>query len=225
MQAIESDISRQLGKNLTERYPATVYAMAKACHKLPSGSKITSAKVKAVTNSKCEISLVTCSGELCEMHSSAYELHPPLVSVDDFKRRIPSLHNKLCAPRFHWLVTNPLAFLILIVCSGLGYGTLVLGIDGMVEALARAPTNLEEGVATIFGSTRIFAQLVFASWYFSVLAHGIEAALAVRHCHNILQLEAGPTSAWAILIFCVGYPIFSQLQELVRVQQERFKSK
>jgi hypothetical protein len=224
MQEISADVSRQLGKDLTERYPATVYAMAKACHKLAPGSKITSTKVKAVTNSKCEVALVTCRGDLCEMHNAVYAFHPPLASADDFQKRISTIHNDVCAPKLYWLVTNPLALIIFITISGLAYGTLVLGVNGMVEALAQAP-HLEEGVETIFGSTQTFAYAVWGAWYFAIIAHGIEAFIAVQHCSNTLQLEAGPTTTWAFLTFCVGYPIFSQLQELVQVQQAQMKSK
>jgi hypothetical protein len=114
------------------------------------------------------------------MHNAVYAFHSPLASADDFQKRIPTIHSDVCAPKMYWLVANPLALIMSITISGLAYGTLVLGVNGMVQAMAQAP-HLEGGVETIFGLTRTFAYVVRGAWYFSIIAHGIEAFIAVQH--------------------------------------------
>jgi hypothetical protein len=223
-ESVTADQSRQLAKELTEGHPATVYAMTRACCKLAKGSKITSTKIKAVTNKGCEIAFVTCCGDLCEMKQGFYEIHPPLQSANDLHSRLNTIHNELCAPKIHWLVTNPLALTVLVTCSGLGFGTIVWGVEGIVDAFEQVP-RLEAGIASTFGSTQTFGYAVLASWYFAVVAHGMEAAIAYRQCSKTLQLETRASLTWTTLVFLVGFPILSELQGMVQAQKENVKSK
>jgi hypothetical protein len=118
--------------------------MTKACCKIAKGSKITSTKIKAVTNKGCEIALVTCCGNLCKMKQGFYKFHPPLQSANDLSIWLNTIHNKVCAPKIHWLFTNPLALVSLAMCSGLGFGTMVLGLEGIVDFFEQVP-RLEAG--------------------------------------------------------------------------------
>jgi hypothetical protein len=223
-ESFTADQSRQLAKELTEGHPVTVYAMTKACCKIAKGSKITSTKIKAVTNKGCEIALVTCRGDLCEMKQGFYEFHPPLQSANDLYSRLNTIHNEVCAPKIHWLVTNPLALACLVMCSGLGFGTIFFGVEGIVDAFEQVP-RLEAGIASIFGSTQTFGYVVWASWYFAVVAHGIEAMIAYRQCSKTLQLETRTSLTWTMLVFLVGYPILSELDGMLQVQKDNAKSK
>ena len=216
----------KLGKDLIENYPATVYGMA--ISKSPSNPsyKVTSLRVKSVTKKGLDISLVTCKGDFCEMKSAFYEFRPALQSASDLAKgshRLERIHNQVLSPKLYWLFTDPLAFLILVTCSSLAYGSLVMGIDGMVDSISKAE-RLESGIASIFGSTRNFSLAVMGSFWFSVIAHGIEACMAIRYCVLSLKLGMVPTIKWAFLVFCVGYPIFSKIQALIAVQ-EAYSSK
>jgi hypothetical protein len=212
---IDDGTARQLGRDLTEQHPATVFGMAKACVDLKPGFTITSCDVRAVRNDGCDVRVTTCRGDLCEMRNAVYEFHPPLPSADHWPNRITRIHNVVCSPSPLWLLTDPAAVVILIACTGLAYGTLYLGIDGMVEAIARAggTFQLEAGINAIFGTTATFGYCVVGSFVFAVVAHGIEAAITVYHCVNTLKLEAGPTILWGLLVFSVGYPIFARFKE------------
>ena len=224
MAEISQEVSRKLGNDFTDGAPSVVYAMAKKSGKVSSSCKITSFKCKAVKNTQCEVGIVTCRGDLCEMHSMVYPLRPPLKSAEEFSSRIPQIRNDVCSPKWYWLFTNPLALIILVTCSALAYGALVLGTNGIVDALMLAP-NLEGGVETIFGSTKMFANVVWAAFYFAVIAHGIEAIMAFNICKNVLKLNSGTTALWSFMIFLVGYPIFNELKELAEVEQSHIKSK
>jgi hypothetical protein len=227
MEDINADESKSLAKTLTESHPATVYGMAKTSPDwtLPSGYSITSLRVKKVTNQKCDIAIMMCRGDLCEMKSGTYHFDPPLQSGKDLlDNRLKEIHNQVCAPKVHWLATNPLALIVLVTCLTLAYGTLLVGVDGMVDAFAQAP-RLEAGISTIFGSTFIFANCVIGAFWFSIIAHAIESGMSYRLCTRVLQLETGPTVTWMVLVFSVGYPILSQLQALAETQQKDEKSK
>jgi hypothetical protein len=151
------------------------------------------------------------------MNNISYDLIPPLQSADELPNRMFSIQRKVRTPNPLWLVTNPLALIVLLACSAIAYGV-YLGVDGIVDALAHAP-RLEAGISNVFGTTQIFAYCVFASFWFAVIAHGFEAGIAVYYCLTTLQLDIGPTFLWGFLIFLVGYPIFNELQDLLAVQK------
>ena len=210
--------SKQLAKHITEKFPATVYGMAKGL-KYPATSKVTALRIKSITEQECKIALVTCSGELCEMNDEVYQFNPPLQSITEIERRMPQIRDEVLMPNPLWLVTDPLALVILLTCGALGFGTLALGTDGIIDGLAKAP-RLEGGVSAIFGSTGTFANLVVGAFWFSIVAHGIEASMALRHSFKSLQLGTVPTIMWSSMVFLVGYPIFSRFQKIVTVQGE-----
>ncbi|KAG7338813.1 hypothetical protein IV203_026271 [Nitzschia inconspicua] len=219
---ISDDEAKKLGKEFSKTHPSTVMGMAKACAEVKPGFKITSARIKAVRNQGCEVFVTACRGDLCEMNNSFYKIQPPLQNASDFERRFTVLHANVCGAKPHWLITKPVAFLICVTCSALGYGT-YLGVDGMVEAFSQAP-RLESGISALFGSTKIFGYCVIGSFVFSVVAHGIEASIAVYYCRTTLKLDMGSSLLWGFLIFLVGFPIFTELQDLLAVHSENLKS-
>ncbi|CAJ1940020.1 unnamed protein product [Cylindrotheca closterium] len=210
--------AKQLAKDITEKYPATVFGMAKGL-KYPASSKVTALRVKSITHDECKISLVTCSGEICEMNDEVYKFNPPLQSITEMSTRMPQIRDAVLTPNPLWLLTDPLALVILLTCASLGYGTLLLGTDGIIDGLANVP-RLEGGISAIFGSTGTFANLVVGSFWFSIVAHGIEASIALRHSLKSLQLGSVPTVMWSSMVFLVGYPMFSRFQKIVTVQEE-----
>jgi len=196
---------------LTTKHARLIEAII-ASQARPNGS-ITSARVTKVTPASLFISFTSCRGDLCEMGRLEYP----------WNESIEELYQRVSAPQWSWLVTDPLALIIWITCGLLGYGTLVLGRDGMVESISHAP-RLEAGIETVFLHTSYFAVAVTVAFWFSVVAHGIEAFLAIHQCRTSLGLHWRATISWAILISSVGYPIFSRLTELVDRMSTRRKS-
>ena len=225
METITGEESKSLAKTLSNDHPATVLGMVQTdstgC-KIPNGYHITSSRVKSVSNEQCEIKLTICSGDLCEMKTATYTFNPPLKSgkelFNEDGKRLRQIHNKVCGPKVHWLVTDVLALVILVTCTAIAFGTLILGMDGMIDAISKAP-RLEEGISTIFTSKTIFAYAVVASFWFAIIAHGIEAVISYKLCTDVLALDLGPTFVWVLLVFTVGYPIFSRLQLFAETQQ------
>jgi hypothetical protein len=222
MEEINGENARVLGNEMNLNYAATVSGMAKTF--IHPGSKLTSAKAKSVTNKGCVLSVVTCRGDLCEMKSGFYEFHPPLKSAKDLEKRLVSIRNEVCAPKVHWLLTKPLAVLILISCGFLGYATVFLGREGMLETFARNP-RLQAGIVRIFSSTTLFAHCVQVSWYFVVFAHLVEATIAANLCTTHLHLNLTKTFTWFVLILMAGYPIFTEFQALSNSQIKSTKAK
>ena len=224
MEKINADTGWQLAKDLNANHLLTVAGMATTSKSLSSGAHITTAKVTLVTNKGCEISFVTCRGDLREIHNCLYEFRPPLKSANELTQRLLAIHNQVWAPRISWLMTKPLALQVLIVLGLAGYGTEILGMEGMLALLEQAP-RLEHGVATVFGTAQKFCNMVIGSWYVSVIAHLCEALWASYHCVNTLKMDTTATLQWFLVIWAVGYPIFVEFRTLIKLHEEQSKSK
>jgi uncharacterized RDD family membrane protein YckC len=222
MEEINADTGRQLAKDLNENHPLTVYGMATTSESLSSVANMTTAKVKSVTNKGCDISFVTCQGDLCEMHNYLYEFRPPLKSAKDLPQRLPAIYNQVWAPRISWLVTKPLALKVLIVLGITGYGTNILGIEGMLALLERAPRG--GFMATVISNPQVFCYLVMGFWYVAVTVHLCEALWAAYHCANTLKMDTTATLKWFLVVWAVGYPTLIDLQSLIKLHEEQSKS-
>ena len=220
---ISDDEAKKLAKELTNEHMLAVYCMAKSTTKIDSGFGISSVAVTAVKNDGCEIRVTLCSGDLCNMTRSFYKFHPPLQSADELNKRMSDLHDELCSPNPSWLITNPLALLILVFCSILAYGT-YLDVDGITDAFIQAP-QLEKTINALFGTTRNFGYFVSGSFWFAIVAHTFEAIIAVYYSLTSLKVGVVPASLWGIMIFLVGYPIFKELKELLSIAHNHTKSK
>lgn len=220
MTTLSPEVSAQLAQEMNKNYPVMVYAMAKQVGDIPKGSKLSSYKVTKVSNVECEVSYVTCRGDACSMPKKAtYKFKTPLGEKVFLKK----LQSEVCAPKFHWLFTKPLAFLIWVTCTLLSIAAMGLGVAGITEKMDKMP-RFENAVATIFGSAHAFAVIVLVSWCFAVIAHFIEGITAYRYCER-MPFSNSHASSWALLVFLVGWPIFVEIKELFEVKLEHSKKK
>jgi hypothetical protein len=166
------------------------------------------------------------------MKNGFYPLDPPLTSVEEwngsgsFKKtknsRRTTIHQDVCRPDATWLVTDPFAASILVICAAITYGVWI-GTDEMASRLSEDAPRLEHGIRTIFGSVTNFGHAVHASFWFAWLAHLFEAGIGVLYCRT-LNLQTSSTLMWAFMIFLVGFPILKELQALVKAQEPAAKS-
>jgi hypothetical protein len=230
MEEISIDSGRAMAKVLNVRFELLVYAMARRAvipQKIPSGSKITMAKAKLVTNQGCEISLVICRGDLCEMNTCFYTFSTPLQSANELfdttttttPQRIPLLYNEVCSPRVMEILTGTLYLPIVVIVLGLGYAHHVLGHVGMDEVLETMPT-VENIILMCFGSIHSFGLVVAAAWYFANCAHLGEATVAAYFCRYVLRLNSTTTLKWFLWGFTGGYVALYQLVDYLKVQWE-----
>jgi len=223
---ISNDEAKQLGLELTEKHKATVLGIAKQCIKLPSGGfHITSTKAKAVRSNGIEVSLTCCRGDLCEMKNGFYPLVPPLSSAEEWtttSKRITMIHQDVCSPNITWLITDPAAAVLLVVCGAITYGAWI-GTDEIAVLLQQAP-RLDQGIETIFGSVTNFGHAVYASFWFAFLAHLFEAGVAMLYCRT-LNLQTSSMVLWMFMVFLVGFPVLKELQALVKAQEPSAESR
>jgi len=221
---IGEDQGSKLATELTNEHPLAVFGMAKAIFQINSGSEITSLAITTVNEDGCEIRATLCRGNLCEVKKSFYKFNRPLQSIDELHGRIlADVQNRVCTPSIFWLVTDPLSLLILVLCSLLAFGTYI-GVDDMTDAFLQAP-RLESMINAVFGTSRTFSYFICGAFWFSVVAHAFEAAVAFHQAVVILRLGFAKAIKWGVMIFLVGYPIFRRFQELVSIQRNHAKSK
>lgn len=222
MEKINADTGWQLAKDLNANHLLTVAGMATTSKSLSSGAHITTAKVTLVTNKGCEISFVTCRGDLCEIHNCLYEFRPPLKSANELTQRLLAIHNQVWAPRISWLMTKPLALQVLIVLGLAGYGTEILGMEGMLALLEQA--RPDGFLATVISNPQMFCYLVMGFWYGVVTVHLCEALWAAYHCVSTLKVDTTATFQWFLMILPVGYPILRVFQSSIKLHEEQSKS-
>jgi hypothetical protein len=189
---------------MNDDHAVSCYAMAKSLLK----GKLTNVKLQNVTLQGCTLSAVSCTGDVCQMHKVLYPFMPPLESSSQVRAKMVAIHHSVCAPRFSWLVTKPLALTILIVCSLLGYATLIIGKSQLETTLRDAPMGA------------LLALAIPVSFYFSFGLHFGEACYAAYHAHVTLKLSWKSSFLWFFAITLVGYPITIEFIDLLRVYRE-----
>ena len=188
---ISPETSKRICAHMNDDHAVSVYAMAKRLLSGGSSSSITQSKLTQVTSAACHLQVVTCSGDVCEMHRLEYPLQPPLASAGEARSRLVSIHQTVCAPSWSWLFTKPLAVAVLLGTLGMIY---VSHID-----------------RTILPHPDVASLL-----YLTVVAHMVEVGLTVRSCRVDLKLPWATTLSWVVLVMITGIAIYSELQDLQR---------
>jgi len=195
----------------------TVYAMARNAldDLLSTGWKLTDVKMKKVTSVGCHLQAVTCSGDLCEMKSLVYPFAPPLANASQVKPRLVSIHHDVLSPQWKWLWTKPFASLFVLVFPLLAYGTLVMGDDGLTEALEK--TNFIEQSNGI---------VILLRWgfYVTFVAHIVEASVVAHTCRTVFKLNWKGVVQWIIMVFLSGYPILREAMALQKIHRQHLKT-
>ncbi|CAB9497448.1 expressed unknown protein [Seminavis robusta] len=217
---VSAETSTRVCTHMNEDHAVSVYAMAKSL--LPGKKKITDFKLKKVTLKGCEISAVSCQGELCEMHKLFYPFQPPLASAQEVRPRMVAIHHQVCAPEPTWLVTHIDALAVLIVVALLGYGTHVIGTDNLTEMIEQAP-KLNDTISMVFGSASTFSAAVKYAWIFAIVAHVGEGGYVVYHAKITLKLQTQVIVLWFLMVASVGFPITKEFLELLKVHQKQPK--
>jgi hypothetical protein len=209
---ISAETSKRTCEHMNDDHAVTVFAMAKYL-----GAFGTDARLKSISLSGCKISVVTCTGDVCEVKTVIYPFTPPLASPSQARSKLIAIHQKVCAPRLHWLVSKPEALIICSIIAAMGYGTW-MGVPEMTEALGNAK-QLNFYVEKIFGSANVLAEQVRFFFYFSIVAHVAEAIWAVYKCKSVLKLKFQACLMWFLTVSAVGYPIFKELLTLLTIDR------
>ena len=215
---ISKETSARICTHMNEDHAVSVYAMAKSL--LPaSKQKISNAKLKNVTLEGCQISVVTCQGDLCEVHNVFYKFHPPLADAGQVRSAMVNIHHQVCAPQVSWLVTHVDALVVLLIVVLLGYATHMIGTERLTEILQQ--NTLLGGTRLLsVGGAKYLSAAVKYSWYFAILAHGAEALYVVYQARTTLKMRASGAALWFLMVGSVGWPITKEFLELLRVHNK-----
>lgn len=216
---ISAETSKRVCSHMNDDHAVSVYAMAKAMLQGSAGTKITSATLKSVSLEGCDIAVVTCTGDLCEMKQFTFPFAPPLKSGSEIRPRMVEIHKQVCAPQISWLFTHPDALAVLIVCALLGYGTHVVGVEEL-SANIEGNATINSILSMIFGSAAFFSRLVKYAWIFAVVAHAGEGLYVAHQAQHALKLEFKSRLLWFGMVCCVGFPITKEFLDLLNVHQK-----
>ena len=230
---ISAEASKRICTHMNEDHGVTVYAMA--AHELTKaknaklqqpGWHMTDARMQRVTMTSCRLQVFVCSGDMCEMISVDYPFNPPLSSSSQIRPRLIAIHHQVMTPQISWLITKPVALVLVLISVAMAHGIFVLGIPQFTQVLQ----DLDEGlglnlVSTLFGSSAILVWMLQGIFWFTVVAHIVEGLYAVYHCRTTLKLGLKAQVLWFVLLFLAGYPIMKEFQVLVSAAAARRKLK
>ena len=162
------------------------------------------------------------------MNKIQYTFDPPLHSAQEARQRLVQIHHTACAPpsAYDFFVqrTPFVAGPILIACLAMAYGTLVMGPDEIVALLEDRLSAVPGVERLFFGSFPRFASLTVFFFWFTVLAHGLEAAYGVVHARTTLKLTWYSSLHWGFWIFLLGFVALGELQPLIRTASKTRKN-
>jgi hypothetical protein len=216
---ISPETSARICSHMNDDHATTIHAMAVShlSHREGATCKVKNAKMISVTMKEYNISYILCTGESCEMKNCIVPFDPPLTSSAEIRPRLIEDHHKSLTPKFTWLVNDPVMRMLFGVCLLLGVGT-ALGREELVARINYTPWA-RSIVNFIFGTSTRFVKLVIGAWYFSLIAHLLEAIYTVYLCKTILKMKLGTVMKWFVLTVCTGFPIMNKVQELVEVDR------
>lgn len=221
MTEISPDVSKRICAHMNDDHAATLHATVLA--RLPQTSArgtVQNAKMTFVTMQEYSISYVVCDGSACAMKTVSVPFEPPLKSSGEVRVRLIQDHHRALAPRFSWLLSDPLIRTLFGVCVLLGVGT-ALGREELSRRVDGAPWATAV-IAAVFGRERgsaRFARLVVGSWYVTLLSHTLEACYTAYLCKTVLKMKTGTACQWFVLTVSSGVPIMNKIRELVAIDR------
>ena len=217
---ISADTSKRVCTHMNDDHSVSIYAMAKALLQGSGYGKITSATLKNVSLDGCDIAVVTCKGDLCEMKQLNYPFQPPLKTGSEVRPRMVAIHREVCAPQISWLVTHPDALAVLIVVALLGYGTHIIGMD-QLTANIEGNATLNSLISSLFWSASSFSQMVKYAWIFALVVHAGEGLYVAHKAQHALKLDLMSRLLWFGMVCSVGFPITKEFLELLNVYNKQ----
>ena len=224
-EVITPEVSNRICTHMNEDHAATLHAMvlSNLSNHEAFRCKVQNATMKSVSLSEYTIKYILCDGDACMQNELVIPFDPPLKSVKEVRSHLIEHHHKALQPRVSWLLTDPLMRMLFGACILLCVGTL-MGQDELVNKID-STSWANSMVTTTFSTSTLFAKIVIASFYFSLLAHTMEACYTSYLCKTVLKMESWTIFKWFILNVCCGFPIMNKIQAYVEVDNSARKKK
>mmetsp|Transcript_40644 Transcript_40644/g.85375 ORF Transcript_40644/g.85375 Transcript_40644/m.85375 type:complete len:231 (+) Transcript_40644:133-825(+) len=209
--------STRICTHMNEDHAATIHAivLGTLTRSESHRCKVQNAKMKSISLQGYTLAYILCDGDACAMKEVIIPFDPPLQSAAEAKSRLVKDHHAALIPKFSWLVSDPLMRTLFGACLLLGAGT-AIGHDELVQRI-NGNHYASSIVTTIYGTSDSFASLVIFFFYFSLVAHSMEAVYTAYLCKQKLKMKNGTTLRWIALNVCTGFPIMNKVKELVKV--------
>jgi len=217
MAEIPAETSKRICVHMNDDHGVTIHGMVAALDK--SKGMIKNAKMTKISLTECTLSYSICKGDVCEMKTAFYPFEPPLKSATESRRRLVEIHSKVLSPNFFWLLSDPLAFAVLLMMTSLGVATYI-GKQEVGIYLQEDFQGLSRTLTKVFGSTHTFVFVGIGSFWFAVVVHLVEAVYCTFLGLSKLKLNLTIASQWFVLISLVGLPITRRFMVFFRIHQE-----
>ena len=217
---ITPEVSDRICAHMNEDHAATLHAvvLSNISNHEAFRCKVQNATMKSVTLSEYIIKYVLCDGDACMQNELVIPFDPPLQSVKAVRAHLIEHHHRALQPKVSWLLTDPVMRTLFGTCILLGVGTL-MGQEELVNKID-STSWANSIVTTIFGTSTLFAKLVIGSFYFSLLAHTMEACYTSYLCKTVLKMKSWTICKWFMLNVCCGFPIMNKIKGYVEVDNE-----
>jgi len=211
---------------MNEDHALSLYAIVQSTlnrSKISGGTTTTNIKncnMTSIDLDEMKISYVTCNeqdGTCSRPQESIIAFDPPLKSLGEARSRLVQMHHECLAPRFSWLITEPICQTILLSMSGLGYAHYFVDIPQVLQQDAMISSIIGSDRGSKWGDSIEYA--VKVSWMFGVFAHLAEAVYVAYICKMCLKMSYRNVISWFIMVTLVGYPMTSKVLQFRNVQQ------
>mmetsp|Transcript_10402 Transcript_10402/g.15420 ORF Transcript_10402/g.15420 Transcript_10402/m.15420 type:complete len:242 (-) Transcript_10402:238-963(-) len=231
---ITEETSKRICKHMNEDHAHTIHYMAQSILLTSNKKKkgeIKNATMTSISNKEYCIRFVLCNGDLCEMCHETIAFYPtPLVDSKDARTRMIEEHNRVLSPQFSYLLT-PVILTTLLTCALLRYAVEILTLETLALHLSNPPSFIYVLLNTylvnpfFYASVSNFCKMVYISWYFSTVAHALEAFYFAYLCRTKLKLGWMSTLKWFSMVLMVGYFVGWRIKEMVDVQAKEEKKR
>mmetsp|Transcript_6046 Transcript_6046/g.9181 ORF Transcript_6046/g.9181 Transcript_6046/m.9181 type:complete len:246 (+) Transcript_6046:526-1263(+) len=132
---------------------------------------------------------------------------------------------------FYSTLLTPVILTTLLTCALLGYAVEILTLETLALHLSNPPSFIYVLLNTylvnpfFYASISNFCKMVYISWYFSTVAHALEAFYFAYLCRTKLKLGWMSTLKWFSMVLMVGYFVGWRIKEMVDVQAKEEKKR
>lgn len=193
--------------------------------------------LKSVTAHGCQIQIILCNGDVCQMVTLDYPFQPPLKKDDkiheQLRRRFIEIHQQVCRP---YLTIGSV-----IVASIVGLWAVC--VRETMNSSIQQPNNNNNNNNMSSNNNR--GNVLFLKWMYTedntmipwmvrqiqtgfwmvLVLHCMEALYATYGARSVLKLSWKKTMIWLLSVIVAGFPMTLQLHQLLHLDHQAKQAK